>query len=40
MQSEGTPGEEEMNPAVKRSGWHSPENTGLWAIADRVATEV
>lgn len=28
-----------MNPTVKRSGWHAPEDTGLWAIADRVAAE-
>ena len=40
MQSEATPGEDEMNPTVKRSGWHPPEDTGLWAIADRVAAEV
>ena len=29
-----------MNPTVKRSGWHPPEDTGLWAIADRVTLEV
>ena len=40
MQSEATPGEDEMNPTVKRSGWHPPEDTGLWAIADRIALEV
>ena len=40
LQSEATPGEDEMNPTVKRSGWHPPEDTGLWAIADRVVTEV
>ena len=40
LQSEATPGEDEMNPTVKRSGWHPPEDTGLWAIADRVALEV
>ena len=39
LQSEATPGEDEMNPTVKRSGWHAPEDTGLWAIADRVAAE-
>ncbi|KAA6416579.1 MAG: phosphatidylinositol 4-kinase alpha-like, partial [Trebouxia sp. A1-2] len=36
LKSEATPGEDEMNPTVKRSGWHAPEDTGLWAIADRV----
>lgn len=40
LKSEATPGEDEMNPTVKRSGWHAPEDTGLWAIADRVAAEV
>ena len=40
LQSEATPGEDEMNPTVKRSGWHPPEDTGLWAIADRVLVEV
>ena len=40
VKSEATPGEDEMNPTVKRSGWHPPEDTGLWAIADRVAAEV
>ena len=40
LQSEATPGEDEMNPIVKRSGWHPPEDTGLWAIADRVVMEV
>lgn len=40
LQSEATPGEDEMNPTVKRSGWHPPEDTGLWAIADRVVLEV
>ena len=40
LQSEATPGEDEMNPTVKRSGWHPPEDTGLWAIADRVTLEV
>lgn len=40
LQSEATPGEDEMNPTVKRSGWHPPEDTGLWAIADRVVMEV
>ena len=40
LQSEATPGEDEMNPTVKRSGWHPPEDTGLWAIADRVALQV
>lgn len=40
LQSEATPGEDEMNPTVKRSGWHPPEDTGLWAIADRIAVEV
>ena len=40
LQSEATPGEDEMNPTVKRSGWHPPEDTGLWAVADRVILEV
>ena len=40
LQSEATPGPDEMNPTVKRSGWHAPEDSGLWAIADRVAAEV
>ena len=40
MQSEGTPDVEEMNPAVKRSGWKPPKDTGLWGIADRVSEQV
>ena len=40
LQSEGTPGEDEMNPTVKRSGWRPPEDTGLWGIADRVLLQV
>lgn len=40
LQSEATPGEDEMNPTVKRSGWHPPEDTGIWAKADQVALEV
>ena len=29
-----------MDPAVKRSGWQPPQNTGLWAVSDRVQHEV
>ena len=31
---------EEMNPAVKRSGWKPPKDTGLWGTADRVSEQV
>ncbi|KAL4857248.1 Phosphatidylinositol 4-kinase alpha 1 [Chlorella vulgaris] len=34
--SEGTPPDEAFNPAVKRSNWAPPADTGLWGIADRV----
>jgi phosphatidylinositol 4-kinase len=34
--SEGTPPEEAFNPAVKRSNWSPPQDTGLWSVADRV----
>jgi phosphatidylinositol 4-kinase len=36
LNSEGTPPEEAFNPAVKRSNWSPPVDTGLWSIADRV----
>lgn len=36
MQSEGTPPAEAFNPAVKRSGWQPPTDSGLWSTADAV----
>lgn len=36
LNSEGTPPEEAFNPAVRRSNWSPPVDTGLWSIADRV----
>lgn len=35
LRSEATPPEEAFNPAVKRSNWEPPVDTGLWQIGDR-----
>ena len=40
VQAEGTPPEEAFNPAVKRSGWQAPKDTGLWRIADDLEKKV
>ena len=40
LDSEGTPPAEAFTPAVKRSNWTPPSDTGLWTIADRVRTRV
>ena len=40
VQAEGTPPEEAFNPAVKRSGWQAPKDTGLWRIADGLEKKV
>lgn len=40
MQSEGTPPKEAFNPAVKRSGWQAPQDSGLWKIADSMEQDV
>ena len=40
LQTEGTPPEHAFNPAVKRSGWQAPEDSGLWKIADSVEQSV
>ncbi|KAK9849792.1 hypothetical protein WJX84_000135 [Apatococcus fuscideae] len=40
LTSEATPPEEAFNPTVKRSGWHAPEDTGLWKTAEAVRKEL
>jgi hypothetical protein len=40
FQTEGTPPEEAMNPAVKRSGWTAPQDTGLWKITDALRAKL
>jgi hypothetical protein len=40
LQTEGTPPEDAFNPAVKRSGWQPPRDTGLWSAADAVRSKV
>ncbi len=37
LRTEGTPLAEAFAPAVKRSGWKPPEDSGIWAAADAVA---
>jgi hypothetical protein len=37
LRTEGTPPAEAFAPAVKRSGWKPPEDSGIWAAADAVA---
>ena len=37
LRTEGTPPPEAFAPAVKRSGWAKPEDSGIWGAADRVA---
>ena len=39
-QTEGMPPTDAMDPAVKRSGWQAPQDTGLWQVSDRVEREV
>ena len=39
LASEGTPPDEAFHPAVKRSGWKPPADSGLWATADAVRRE-
>ena len=36
LNSEGTPPDEAFSPAVKRSNWSPPVDTGLWSVADRI----
>ena len=36
LRSEARPPDEAFNPAVKRSGWQAPEDTGLWDTANEV----
>jgi phosphatidylinositol 4-kinase len=36
LAAEGTPPAEAFAPAVRRSGWAPPSDSGLWAPADRV----
>ena len=40
LKAEGTPPGEAFAPAIKRSGWRPPADTGLWAIADDLARRV
>ncbi|KAK9840723.1 hypothetical protein WJX81_000166 [Elliptochloris bilobata] len=40
LRTEGTPPDEAFAPAVKRSGWQRPEDTGIWGAADCVAKKV
>ncbi len=40
LRSEAKPPEEAFNPAVKRSGWQPPQDTGLWEIAGQVQDRV
>ena len=36
LRSEAKPPQEAFNPAVKRSGWQAPQDTGLWELANEV----
>lgn len=36
VQTEGKPPEEAFNPAVKRSGWQPPRDSGLWEVTDAL----
>eukprot|EP00208_Stichococcus_sp_RCC1054_P001997 CAMPEP_0206143372 /NCGR_PEP_ID=MMETSP1473-20131121/20292_1 /ASSEMBLY_ACC=CAM_ASM_001109 /TAXON_ID=1461547 /ORGANISM="Stichococcus sp, Strain RCC1054" /LENGTH=1452 /DNA_ID=CAMNT_0053538737 /DNA_START=218 /DNA_END=4576 /DNA_ORIENTATION=- len=40
LRTEGKPPEEAFNPAVKRSGWQPPRDTGLWDVTDRLQLRV
>ncbi|EIE19821.1 phosphatidylinositol 3 and 4-kinase family protein, partial [Coccomyxa subellipsoidea C-169] len=40
LRSEAKPSEEAFSPAVKRSGWQPPQDTGLWDIAGQVQEQV
>ena len=40
LASEGRPPQEAFSPAVKRSGWKPPRDTGLWDTADTVKAQV
>ncbi|BDA51126.1 phosphatidylinositol 4-kinase alpha [Coccomyxa sp. Obi] len=40
LRSEAKPPEEAFSPAVKRSGWQPPKDTGLWEIAGQVQGQV
>ena len=40
LKAEGTPPEEAFAPAVKRSGWQAPVDSGLWALADGLTARV
>ena len=40
LAAEGTPPEEAFAPAVKRSGWKPPADTGLWRVADELKDKV
>ena len=40
LASEARPPAEAFSPAVKRSGWKPPRDTGLWDTADAVKTQV
>lgn len=40
LRSEAKPSPEAFSPAVKRSGWQPPQDTGLWDIAGQVQDQV
>ena len=40
LDGEKTPPPEAFNPAVKRSGWRPPEDSGLWEVTEGVLTSV
>ena len=40
LAAEGTPPAEAFAPAVKRSGWKPPADTGLWRVADELKDTV
>ena len=40
LKAEGTPPADAFSPAVKRSGWRPPADTGLWGLADELAARV
>ena len=39
LRSEGTPPPDAFAPAVKRSGWKPPSDSGLWGVADAVGKQ-
>lgn len=40
LATEQRPPDEAFNPEVKRSGWQPPKDTGLWALAGALRTQV